>query len=174
MPHQVQIRPYRLEDQDALLEAVRESAEALEPWMPWAHPDYSLDDARFWIQATIEGHSNGSFYDFAVISGGAFAGGCGINHINAQDRVANLGYWIRTSRTRQGIATSAVKQLLRWAFANTNLNRIEIVVAVQNQRSQRVAERVGSQRDAVLPMRTMANGHPSDAFMYSVLRPNQE
>jgi len=51
---------------------------------------------------------------------------------------------------------------------------MEIVVAVDNYKSQRVAERVGAQRDAVLPMRTMVNGHPSDAIMYSVLRPDYE
>jgi len=98
----------------------------------------------------------GTMYDFAIVSNGRFAGGCGINHINAQDRVANLGYWIRTSCTGQGIATSAVKLLVAWAFANTGLNRIEIVVAVDNHRSQRVAERVGAHQDAILPMRTMA------------------
>lgn len=166
----VQIRPYQRDDEHALLEAVRESWQQVGPWMPWCHQNYSIEDARSWVQATIEGAKTGSLYDFAIFSQGEFAGGCGINNINDQDRVANLGYWIRTSCTGQGIASSAVKQLLGWVFANTDLNRIEIVVAVDNHRSQRVAVQVGAQRDAVLPMRTMANGRPSAAIMYSVLR----
>lgn len=174
MSDQVEIRPYRHEDRDDLFGAVRESLEQIAPWMPWCHADYSLEDASSWIQTTLRESETGTMYDFAILSNGSFAGGCGVNHINAMDRVANLGYWIRTSCTGQGIATSAVKQLLRWTFASTDLNRIEIVVAVDNHKSQRVAERVGAQRDAVLPMRTMANGHPSDAIMYSVLRPDHE
>jgi len=169
-PADVQIRPYRREDENALLEAIRESWRQVGPWMPWCHQNYSIDDARSWIQTAIEGARTGTLYDFAIFSQGGFAGGCGINNINNQDRVANLGYWLRTSCTGQGIASAAVKQLLGWTFANTDVNRVEIVVAVDNHRSQRVAAQVGAQRDAVLPMRTMANGRPSAAIMYSVLR----
>ncbi len=172
MSGQVEIRPYRPEDRNDLFGAVRESLEQIAPWMPWCHPDYSIEDASSWIQTTLRAAETGTMYDFAILANGKFAGGCGINHINTQDRVANLGYWIRTSCTGQGIASSAVKLLIAWAFANTNLNRIEIVVAVDNHKSQRVAERVGARKDAILPMRTMANGCPSDAIMNSVLRPD--
>lgn len=169
-PGEVCIRPYQPEDADALFAAVKESMADIQPWMPWCHSDYSIEDARSWIEATVAGHANGTFYDFAIITGGEFVGSCGINNINTMDRVANLGYWLRTSCTGQGIATSAVRQLLRWALDNTNLNRVEIVVAVDNHKSRRVAELVGAHRDAVLPMRTMVGNRPSDAIMYSVLR----
>jgi len=172
MSGQVEIRPYRPEDRNDLFGAVRESLEQIAPWMPWCHPDYSIEDANLWIETTLRASETGTMYDFAILSNDRIAGGCGINHINTQDRVANLGYWIRTSCTGQGIASFAVKLLIAWAFANTNLNRIEIVVAVGNHKSQRVAERVGARKDAILPMRTMANGCPSDAIMNSVLRPD--
>lgn len=57
-------------------------------------------------------------------------------------------------------------------IANTSLNRIEIVVACENRPSQRVAEKLGANRDAVLGKRTMVNGRPADAILYSVLRPD--
>lgn len=69
------------------------------PWMPWCHLDDSIDDARSWIHTTIERSRNEPLYDCAVLSRGEFAGGGGINHINAMDRVANLRYWIRASST---------------------------------------------------------------------------
>jgi RimJ/RimL family protein N-acetyltransferase len=65
-----------------------------------------------------------------------------------------------------------VVQLISWTFANTNLNRVEIVVAVDNVRSQRVAEKVGAHRDAVLEKRVMVRGLPSEAVLYSVVRPD--
>lgn len=112
-------------------------------------------------------------YDFAIIdTNGTYAGGCGVNHINRLDRFANLGYWVRTSRAGRGIAPAAVLQLISWTFANTTLNRVEIVVAVDNVRSQRVAEKVGARRDAVLKKRVMVRGLPSDAVLYSVVRPD--
>ena len=84
--------------------------------------------------------------------------------------VANLGYWIRTSRAGAGITPRAVRLLLDWAFRNTSLNRIEILAAVDNVRSQRVAEKVGAHREAVLAERTVVRCEPVDAIMYRILR----
>jgi RimJ/RimL family protein N-acetyltransferase len=86
--------------------------------------------------------------------------------------VANLGYWVRSSATGRGIAPAAVLQLIPWVFLNTPLHRLEIVAAVDNVRSQRVAEKVGAHRDAVLKKRTLVRGQPSDAVLFSILRPD--
>jgi len=171
-PISTAIRPYARADADHLFAAARESIAELEPWMPWCHPAYSIDEARAWVELTLLGRQDGTMYDFAITADGSYAGACGINQINAQHRVANLGYWVRTSCTGQGVAPRAVRQLLDWAFGNTNLNRVEIVAAIDNPKSQRVAEKVGAHRDAVLAQRTMVRGQPTDAVMYSVLRAN--
>lgn len=112
-------------------------------------------------------------YDFAIIDDtGRYAGGCGINQISRINGVANLGYWVRSSAAGRGIAPAAVLQLIPWVFSNTPLHRLEIVAAVNNTRSQRVAEKVGAHRDAVLKKRTLVHGKPSDAVLYSVVRPD--
>lgn len=166
----IDLLPFEPGDAAALTEAVQESVREVQPWMPWCYPGYSIDDAREFIDITLAGRRHGMMYDFAIMVDGRIAGGCGINQINMLDRVANLGYWVRTSCAGRGVATAAVTQLLRWGFDHTNLNRIEIVAAVDNLASQRVAAKVGAQRDAVLAKRTMVNGRPSDAVLFSVLR----
>jgi RimJ/RimL family protein N-acetyltransferase len=168
----VRIRPYAAADASALFEAIHESMAELLPWMPWCHPGYSMEEAQAWIEFTLAGHRGGTMFDFAIEADGSLVGACGINRIDALNRVANLGYWVRTSRAGQGIVTRAVHQLIDWALANTRLERIEIVAAVDNVRSQRVAERVGARREAVLAKRAMAHGRPSAAVMYAVLRPD--
>ncbi len=172
LPDNVVIRPYEPGDAEALAEAARESVAEVSPFMPWCHAGYGLADARTWIETTIAGRRDGTLFDFAIMAGGRFAGGCGINSINVMDGVANLGYWVRTSCAGCGIAPAAVAQLLRWVFTNTSLDRIEIVAAVENTRSQRVAEKVGAERDAVLAKRTRVRGISSPAVLYSVLRPD--
>lgn len=168
----VTVRPYTTSDVDALYAAARESYREVGPWMAWCRADYERGDAESWIEATITGRDAKTMYDFAVLIDGEYAGGCGINHIDWTDCVANLGYWVRTSATGKGVATKAAVHVIQWAFANTTLNRIEIVVACDNIRSQRVAEKVGAAHDAVLRKRTMVNGKPVDAVLYSVLRPD--
>src|SRR5712691_5832046 len=85
-------------------------------------------------------------------------------------RFGNLGYWVRTSATGRGVARAAVRQLADFAFRNTELVRLEIVCAVGNQRSQRVAERAGAVREGVLRDRLLLHGQAVDAIMYSLTR----
>jgi RimJ/RimL family protein N-acetyltransferase len=168
----VSIRPLTEHDADTLLAAVRESYDEVSPWMVWCRPDYSIEHALSWIRSTISGHETGLSYEFGVFDAlGTFAGACGINHINHLDRFANLGYWVRTSASRRGIATAAAQAVAKWTFANTDLNRLEIVAAVDNHRSQRVAQKVGALREGVLRQRMLVGGQPSDAVMFSLVRP---
>ncbi|MFZ5891601.1 MAG: GNAT family N-acetyltransferase [Myxococcota bacterium] len=171
MQTRVTLRPYELSDASELYAAVQESVSEVSRWLPWCHSDYSLTDAVSWIRATRDGHARGTMYDFAIVdSSGRYVGACGINAINAIDRFANLGYWVRSSRTGEGIAPNAVRELVSWTFSHTALNRLEIVVAVGNTRSQRVAEKVGAQQDGVLRQRVFLQGRSCDAMMFSLVR----
>ena len=60
---------------------------------------------------------------------GRYLGGCGLNQIDALNQRANLGYWVRSSAAGKGVATSAAKLTRDWGFANTDLVRIEVLVA---------------------------------------------
>ena len=94
----------------------------------------------------------GTSYNFAIfdVTDGSYLGGCGLNQINSIVNMANLGYWVRTSRTKRGVATAATLLLAQFGFEELNLKRIEIVVNVNNVVSQRVAEKAGATREGVL------------------------
>jgi len=99
----------------------------------------------------------------------AFIGGSGLNQINQQYQIGNLGYWVRTSCTGQGVATRAVRLLARFGFEELGLGRIEIVAAVGNTASQRVAEKAGAHREGVLRRRLFLHDEYHDAVMYSLI-----
>jgi RimJ/RimL family protein N-acetyltransferase len=141
------------------------------PWLPWCHPQYSLAEAQEWIRSRAPLAGEGREYTFAIVgTGGRLLGGCGLNQINRLHRFANLGYWVRTSATGHGVATDAVRQLADFAFRNTDLVRLEIVCAVGNNASQRVAERAGAVREGALRYRLLLHGQPVDAVLYSLVR----
>jgi RimJ/RimL family protein N-acetyltransferase len=169
----MRIRPYEDSDADELCAAVHESLGDLWPWMPFADASYSRASASAWILTTQMCWAKHTMYDFAVFDqGGAYCGGCGINQINTLHQMANLGYWVRSSAAGKGIAAGAVNAVATWAFGNTTLNRLEIVVATNNVRSHRVAEKVGAVREGVLRKRVIVDGNPSDATLYSLIRPD--
>jgi RimJ/RimL family protein N-acetyltransferase len=159
-------------DADAVFTAVRESIEELHRWMSWCQMDYSPADAAQWVSNQPEAREGGLAFEFVITDGqGRLLGACGVNQINKGTRIANLGYWVRTSETGRGVATQAAKDVAAWAFANTDLERLEIVAAVGNVASQAVAEKAGALREGVLRSRLLIHGRFHDAVMLSLIRP---
>ncbi len=171
-PVDVRIRPYALDDAEALYAGVRTSMADLMPWMPWCHPNYAIDETRAWLEAQVAAFADGRAFEFAIVStAGQFLGACGLNGIDREHRRANLGYWVRSDLTRRGVATGAVLLLRDWGLACTDLVRMEIVVAVENQASLRVAEKAGAAREGVLRDRLLLHDGPHDAVVFSFTRP---
>jgi RimJ/RimL family protein N-acetyltransferase len=167
----VAIRPYRADDAAALFEAARESHADVFPWLEWCHAGYTLLEAEQWSATRAQLFRDGIEYNFvAVDAAGRFLGGCGLNQINPLHRFANLGYWVRSSAAGTGIAPAAVARLAAFAFASTELQRLEIVCALGNLRSQRAAEKSGALREGTLRRRLSVHGRWHDAVMYSIVR----
>ena len=168
---QIAMRRYQPEDAERLFEADSESVEQIFPWLPWCHPGYSLDESSAWIARCAAAWEERVEYNFAVVDhANRFLGGCGLNQLRPDHPIANLGYWVRTSATRQGVATAAVHRLAEFAFRETDLVRLEIVVAVGNTASQRVAEKVSAIREGVAHERLYLHGKSHDAIVYALLR----
>jgi ribosomal-protein-serine acetyltransferase len=167
----VRIRPYSLTDASEVWKAARESLTELQPWMPWCHPEYSLQEARSWLNLQIAAFHRETAFEFAIVSAdGKYLGGCGLNQIDQANNRANLGYWVRSSATGRGVATAAVQLLRQWGFEQTELLRLELVIAVGNLASHRVAEKAGGFREGTLRNRLLLHGRPHDATMYSFIR----
>lgn len=167
----VRIRPYEPSDAEALYAAVRESIAEVGFWLEWCHADYTIDESRGWIDHCVAARSEGREYNFAIVDGdGRFLGGCGLNRIERNHRVANLGYWVRTGAAGRGVATAATLLLAEFAFDQTNLNRLQILASTRNRASQRVAERTGARREAVVKDRLFLSGESHDAVQYALLR----
>jgi ribosomal-protein-serine acetyltransferase len=167
----ITLRPYQMEDAEDLYAAVRESMAELSPWMPWCHQGYSIEESREWIASHKEDGEKPNEHGFRIGDArtGRYLGGVGLNQINDLHRAANLGYWVRTSAAGRGVATRATRLAARFGFEQLGLIRIEIVAAVGNLASQRVAEKVGAVREGVLRNRLLINGAPHDAVLTSLV-----
>jgi RimJ/RimL family protein N-acetyltransferase len=170
-PSSISIRPYAPDHVEDLFGAARESIREVHPWLPWCHPGYAIEEARSWVEGQVAAFARGEEHEFAIFGpSGRYVGGCGVNLIVQSQRRANLGYWVRSSEMGKGVAVAAVRLAAAWAFQNTALERLEIVVAVGNTRSQRVAEKAGAVREGVLRRRLLLHDTFHDAVMYSLVR----
>ncbi len=167
----VLLRPYILADLYSMFAAAQESIPEVYPWLPWCHPGYTMEESRTWIKSCPEAWEKGKAYNFAILDSQTqnFLGGCGLSSIEPYHKYANLGYWVRTCCTRQGVATKATLLLAEFGFRELKLNRIEIVIDVANRASQRVAEKVGALKEGIQRNRLASPSGVHDAIMFSLI-----
>ena len=167
----VVLRPPRDDDAGAVCEAVRESVAEVGAWLAWCHPDYDVRDALAWVRGSRDARARGEECAFVIAdaANGVVLGGCGLNQVDATNRRANLGYWVRTTATGRGVATEAARLAAEFGLTVLGLGRLEIVVAVGNRASQRVAEKLGAVPEGVLRSRFWVGGDPVDGLLYSLV-----
>jgi ribosomal-protein-serine acetyltransferase len=166
----ITLRAPRLEDAPAHCDAVLESLAQVGRWLDWAHDGYAAGDSSAFIARAITGHENGEMYEFLIFDdAGDFIGGCGLNRLDTRFLKSNLGYWVRTGAAGRGVATAATGLLARFGFEQLGLQRIEIIAATGNIASQRVAEKVGAQREGVLRNGIRYRGENIDAVCFSLI-----
>lgn len=166
----VGIRRFGLADAAPLFEAVSETKSDLTRWMAWCKPGYSRNHSAAYVAERDANWKKGQHYSFVIydVKTGELLGSVGINCINHFHRFANLGYWVRAERANRGIATAAVKLAARFGMGELQLNRLEIVTAIKNRASQRVAEKAGARREGVLRNRLVIQGKSHDAVIFSL------
>jgi ribosomal-protein-serine acetyltransferase len=167
------IRPYRLEDIDEVYAAADESREHVARWMGWMTPDYARQDTERWVETAIGAWEQETAYEHLIIdtADGAIVGSCGLNLLNRVNGVCNLGYWVRASRIREGAARQAALLLRDFGFGTLGLNRLEIVAAVGNEPSRRVAASTGALYEGIQRLRLKVGEVSHDAHLFALLNP---
>jgi ribosomal-protein-serine acetyltransferase len=128
-------------------------------------------DTTGWVESRPAAWDRNEEWSLVIVdAGGRILGACGLHRLDLRNGVGELGYWVRTSVTRQGVASEAVRQVTQWAFREQGLHRIEIVAAVENLASQRVAEKTGAVREGVLRQRIILHGQRHDGVLWALIK----
>jgi ribosomal-protein-serine acetyltransferase len=169
--HDLCIRPYQKSDGPAFVAAALESLSTVGIWMAWCHERFALKDAEAWFDACDRNLESGSAYDLGTfaVDGQQLLGGIAINQLNRRQNLGNIGYWVRQSCQRQGIAARAAQSIAEYGFGQLKLTRLEIVAPERNAPSRRVAEKVGAVFECIARNRVMVHGKPQPAAIYSLV-----
>lgn len=164
----LRLRRFERGDEAALYAAASSSRASVGRWLPWCHEGYCLAEARDWVATRPAAWSRGEDYALWIEEDGAFLGGVGLNQVDRLHRRANLGYWVRDSARGRGIATRATCLMARYGLDQLELGRLEIIAALENQASRRVAEKAGAHFEGILRARLRIHGAAHDAAGYSI------
>jgi RimJ/RimL family protein N-acetyltransferase len=161
--HWLLLRPWRDDDALAVYQACQDPE--IQHWIPVIPRPYTEQDA----QAFVSGELDLGPYQFAVEEAGRVVGSIGIC-VNEAARTGHIGYWcVRDARGR-GITTHALQILCGHAFKELGLERLDLITDPDNLASQRVAEKVGFQREGLLRSHVIhPDGRRRDSVMFSLL-----
>ena len=84
---------------------------------------------------------------------------------------AEVGYWCRASRKRQGFVTEAVSELVRYAFEGLGANRVDALTDEANLASRAVCQSVGMKLEGIMRSeRTTPSGVLCNTCIYATVR----
>jgi RimJ/RimL family protein N-acetyltransferase len=104
-----------------------------------------------WLAAYEDGRRDGTREAFAIVgeADGAFLGVAVAPQIDRTTRTAELGYVVAPAARGRGVASEALGLMTEWAFA-LGMERLELLISVENEASKRVAARCGYVLEGVL------------------------
>jgi len=168
----VLVRPYRLEDAEALRAAVDESRKHVRPWLPFADAHRTVEESRDWIARQMAGWLLREDFAMSVweIASGRYLGGVGLHARDWDIRYFEIGYWLRASAEGHGYISEAVRLVMALAANDLAANRLEIRCDARNARSAAVAERLGFAREAELRNNLRApDGSPRTTLIFGLI-----
>ncbi len=131
---------------------------------------YKESDALSYINEMLSSDENNVFA-FAIIFAGRVVGSIGaFRQSNIHCRTAEMGYYVAEPFWRQGIGTSAVRQLVNYIFENTDIIRIYAEPFACNTGSCRILEKNGFAYEGTLRQNAVKNGNVIDMKMYSIVK----
>lgn len=168
----ITLRPYQLSDARDFCDSARASAIEVGKWLTWCTPDYDLARAEAYILSSQVDLASRKAFGFGIFRSGPAGnhlGGVALNRIDWGARSANLGYWVATHASRQGIGSRAAWLACQFGFQQLGLGRIEILVDPGNGPSRGVALRMGARFEGVLRRKVRRGSEAADLELYSLL-----
>lgn len=165
------LRPWRDSDLDAIVAACQDPEIAR--WTSVPSP-YGDADARWYLLNRYDALHAGLTAPFAIVAADAdheLLGSISLIRLAWEHRRAEVGYWLAAWARGRGHATRAARLICAWGFDSLGLERIELLAATGNPASQRVAERAGFTREAVLRSFMRQQGVRRDMVAFGLLAP---
>ncbi len=166
---QCRIREWKPEDADRLADLLnnRKILDNLRDGLPYP---YTQKDAKEFILDMLQADKTKTFA-FAITMEDKVVGSIGVFRCdNIHFRTAEMGYYIGEPYWGCGLGTSAVTQVCKYIFENTDIIRIFAEPFVYNAASCRVLEKAGFQFEGLLRSNAVKNGKVIDMKMYSMIK----
>ena len=172
------LRDYTEEDKEALIRNINDLD--VSQWLRVVPYPYTQKDADWFINHTKEVAAKvpREGYNFALEdkASGEFLGAAGMSHIDEFSGTCTTGYWLGKTHHRKGYMYEAMVELIRFAFEDLKLRRLDIEADVDNAASNGLIKKLGFQYEGLRRQyrKNKSTGKTPDCTQYGMLREDWE
>lgn len=146
----------------------------LTPWEPARTPGTpdvveSLDAFAMRCSARDRERQLGTGFGFGIFVQGRFIGEINLSSVQRGPfQSAYAGYWVDREEAGQGYTPEALVVMLRFAFEQLHLHRVQVSIIPRNHRSRRVVEKLKIRDEGVALRYLEINGVWEDHIRYAI------
>ena len=170
----VLLRPLVVTDFAAWREVRRRNVDWLTKWEPSrppGAPDVVEDRDSFAVRCNARQRERqlGAGYGFGIFIDGVFSGEINLTSVQRGPfQSGTVGYWIDEAQAGHEYMPESVVVLLRYAFEELGLRRLEIAIVPRNASSRRVVEKLGLREEGISKGFLEINGTWEDHVRYGI------
>jgi RimJ/RimL family protein N-acetyltransferase len=109
-------------------------------------------------------------YRYIVLADDRPVGTAAVMNVSWRQGYAEIGYLVGEAHQRRGIGRAAVATLVQLVFSQSPLRRLQALVSVENEASQRILDSLGFVREGRLRAHFIVEGRPVDEIVFGLLR----
>ena len=164
------LRPWRAADVARFWALTESNRARLSVWLGWPDSTHGEADVAAFIAATRTALDSGEGCDLALEIAGQPVGGVGLCEIDQTNNTATMGYWIDREWEVKGLVAGACRAILRHAFDDLAMARVELWNMAGNARSRALAQRLSFHEEGILRARVIHRGQRHDRVVYGLPR----
>lgn len=135
----ITLKRISLDDVHAIFNTINMERAYLRKWLPFVDNTLQESDTFEYVQQVIEENQ----IVYTIWDQNNFVGLIGFKNVDETNKKAEIAYWLSEATQGRGIVTLSVREMLVYAFEELDINKIQVKVAVGNERSRKVPERLG-------------------------------
>jgi ribosomal-protein-serine acetyltransferase len=143
----IRLEEIALKHVDDIFNTIDKQREYLGKWLPFVPFTEERSDTEEFVNYQIS--MKYIHLTYVIYFDNEFAGLIGLKDIDNINNKTEIGYWLSEHFQGRGIITKSCRALIKYAFEDLYMNRIQIRVAAGNEKSIRVAKRLNFTEEGV-------------------------
>ncbi|WP_261835452.1 GNAT family N-acetyltransferase [Vibrio ishigakensis] len=149
---------------------VKQDRNYLSEWLAWPlHADGEAFFSEF-FKKSLNDYANNKAMVCAIFYENELVGNVSFNSISSSLSSVEIGYWLGFAHQGKGIMSKCVSYLIRYAFTELEMHKVQISAATENRPSRALCERLGMSLEGVITRAENLNGRVVDHAIYGLSR----